>query len=179
MIKNKKDLNHYLEQDKLALNIRGTLKDYLFNEIWTFQKLLRKTEYYNNTNKKILFYYNKLKLKKLSNSLGFTIPINTCGPGLSIAHVGTIVINGKVRIGKNCRIHVCVNIGAAAESSDSVPVIGDDCYIGPGAKLYGDIRLGNNVAIGANAVVNKSFESDNCVLAGVPAKVISLKKLER
>lgn len=114
----------------------------------------------------------------MSNLLGFTIPINTCGAGLSIAHVGTIVINGKVRIGENCRIHVCVNIGASAQNSHAVPVIGDNCYIGPGAKLYGDIQLGNNVAIGANAVVNKSFEG-NCILAGIPAKVISESKLER
>lgn len=53
-----------------------------------------------------------------------------------------------------------------------VPVIGDNCYIGPGAKLFGDIRIGNNVAIGANSVVNKSFE-DNVTIAGVPAKIVN------
>ena len=45
-------------------------------------------------------------------------------------------------------------------------------YIGPGAKLYGKITIGNNVAIGANAVVNKSFGS-NITIAGIPAKIIS------
>lgn len=178
MIKNKKDLDYYLKKDKEALKVKGGLKDFLFNEIWNFQKLLRKTEYYYNTGKKFRFFFYKIKLKKMSNLLSFTIPINTCGAGLSIAHVGTIVINGKARIGENCRIHVCVNIGASAQDSQAVPVIGDNCYIGPGAKLYGDIQLGNNVAIGANAVVNKSFE-DNCIIAGIPAKVISERKLER
>jgi serine O-acetyltransferase len=71
-----------------------------------------------------------------------------------------------------------VNIGASAQNSNAVPVIGDNCYIGPGAKLYGGIILGDNVAIGANSVVNKSFEGD-CVIAGVPAKVISNSKLIR
>lgn len=55
MIKNKKDLLHYLEKDKKALKVRGGLKDIFFNEIWIFQKLLRKTEYYHNTGKKVRF----------------------------------------------------------------------------------------------------------------------------
>ncbi|OBT04369.1 serine acetyltransferase [Vibrio cyclitrophicus ZF170] len=178
MIKNKKDLVYYMKQDKIALKAKGGIKDYFFNDILKFQTILRKTEYYYNTKKNLRFLIFKIRLKKISNLLGFSIPINTCGPGLSIAHVGTIVINGKARIGKNCRIHVCVNIGAAAENSSSVPTIGDDCYIGPGAKLFGDINLGDNIAIGANSVVNKSFDG-NCVIGGAPAKVISRKILDR
>ena len=54
------------------------------------------------------------------------------------------------------------------------PTIGDNCFIGPGAKLFGDIKIGDNVAIGANAVVNKDF-GDNVTIAGVPAKVVSKK----
>lgn len=54
------------------------------------------------------------------------------------------------------------------------PTIGDNCFIGPGAKLFGDIKIGDNVAIGANAVVNKDF-GDNVTIAGVPAKVESKK----
>ena len=78
------------------------------------------------------------------------------GPGLSIAHAGTIVVNSNAKIGANCRIHVCVNIGADVTDGSKAPIIGDNCYIGPGAKLFGSIILGNNVGIGANAVVNKS-----------------------
>lgn len=95
------------------------------------------------------------------------------GPGIAIVHSGTIVVSGKARIGKNCRIHVCTNIGnALSHGKDGTPVIGDNVYIGPGAKIFGPITIGNNVAIGANAVVNKSFP-DNCTIAGVPAKKIS------
>ncbi|MNL68290.1 putative lipopolysaccharide biosynthesis O-acetyl transferase WbbJ [compost metagenome] len=59
-----------------------------------------------------------------------------------------------------------------------MPVIGDNCYIGPGAKLFGAIRLGDNIAIGANAVVNRGFPDGNCTLGGIPAKVISDKSSE-
>lgn len=111
----------------------------------------------------------------MSIRLGFTIPCNVCGPGLSIAHIGTIVLNESVRIGKNCRIHVCVNIGAAAGRPDESPIIGDNVYIGPGAKLYGAIQIASDIAIGANAVVNKSFITPGISIAGVPARPISEK----
>ena len=57
----------------------------------------------------------------------------------------------------------------------SVPIIGDNVWIGPGAKLFGKITVGDNTMIGANAVVCKSFSSGNCRIAGNPAKIISNK----
>lgn len=89
--------------------------------------------------------------------LGYTIPLNVFGPGLSIAHRGTIVVSRWARIGENCRIHACVNIRTAAGYADKAPWTGDSVYIGPGAKIFGDIRIGDGVAIGVNAVVNASF----------------------
>lgn len=80
-----------------------------------------------------------------------------------------MIVHNKCKIGKNCRIHVGANIGA---EKDLVPEIGDNCYIGPGAKIFGGIHIGNNVKIGANAVVNRSSE-DGAVLAGIPAKKIN------
>ncbi len=61
-----------------------------------------------------------------------------------------IVIAGGATIGKNCHISHQVTIG---RSLNGVPTIGDDVYIGPGAKLFGDIKIGNNVRIGANCPV--------------------------
>ena len=101
--------------------------------------------------------------------LGLTIPIHTCELGLFILHWGSVVINGKSRIGKNCRIHSCVNIG---EYRGGAPTLGNNCYIGPGAKLFGDINIGNNVVMSANAVVNKSF-LNNVTIAGISAKIIN------
>jgi serine O-acetyltransferase len=82
------------------------------------------------------------------------------------------VVNGAAKIGANCRLHVCVNIGTQAGYGNKAPIIGDNCYIGPGAKLYGDITIANNTAIGANSVVNKSFEENNIAIAGIPARKI-------
>lgn len=114
---------------------------------------------------------SKVQPEKIILQLGFSIGPNIFGPGLSIPHYGNIVINPNVRIGNNCRIHVGVNIGASGGKT-SVPRIGDDVYIGPGAILFGDIKIGNNVMIGANSTVTKSFEEDNIVIAGSPAQII-------
>jgi serine O-acetyltransferase len=99
--------------------------------------------------------------------LGFTIHPHVFGPGLSIAHWGTIIVSPSARVGARCRIHADVNLGERPEA----PVLGDDCYIGPGAKVYGGITIGHGCTIGANAVVNDSFP-DDVVIAGVPARVI-------
>ncbi|HMP14590.1 MAG TPA: hypothetical protein PKD70_11975, partial [Saprospiraceae bacterium] len=48
----------------------------------------------------------------------------------------------------------------------------NNVYIGPGAKIFGAIQIADNVAIGANAVVNKTFGESGVVIGGVPAKVI-------
>lgn len=63
---------------------------------------------------------------------------------------------------------MCVNIGL---KNGKAPTIGNNVYIGPGAKLFGGIRIGDNVVIGANAVVNCDFPS-NVSVAGVPARII-------
>jgi serine O-acetyltransferase len=178
MIRNFNDYKEYLKADKIALDIKGDIKDWLTHDIWRFQRNLRKLEFYKNTSRNIVTrlycIYLQLKVRKLGRKLGFSIPANVFGPGLSIAHAGTIVVNHNARIGKNCRIHVCVNIGASASDGSKAPKLGDNCYLAPGVKIYGQIIIGDNVAIGANAVVNKSFKS-NMTLAGIPADVISSK----
>lgn len=113
--------------------------------------------------------------------LGFSIPPNTFGPGLAIVHYGPIVVNGNARIGANCRIHTCVNIGGAGGLVDPetalglAPIIGDNVYIGPGAVIFGAVHIADRCAIGANAVVNNSFVDPDCTIAGVPARQISCK----
>ena len=111
----------------------------------------------------------KYKFIKILGKLGFSITINVFGPGLSLPHRGNIIVNPKTRIGENCRIHVGVNIGA---HHDKAPRIGNNVYIGPGAIIFGDVEIADNVSIGANATVNKSFTEPNVVIAGTPAKVV-------
>ncbi|HEY0237369.1 MAG TPA: serine acetyltransferase [Friedmanniella sp.] len=109
----------------------------------------------------------RLRARSAGIKLGFSIPPNVFGPGLSIAHWGTIVVNDRAIVGARCRLHPGTVIGV---KDDLVARLGDDCYLGPGAKLVGGIVLGNNVTVGANAVVTHSF-GDGVTLMGVPASI--------
>jgi serine O-acetyltransferase len=151
----------------------------MFNVVWRYQRCLRQLEYRLNTRANpVSLAVAKLRHRRLGRLLGFSIPPNVFGPGLSIAHYGTIVVNPGARVGANCRLHVDVNIGTSAGEQTAAPTIGDDCYIGPGAKLFGPIEIGSGTAIGANAVVDRSFPEGNITLGGVPARQISSRGSE-
>jgi serine O-acetyltransferase len=175
LIRSYEDYKRYLQADRAALGIRSKWA-FLYDEILQFQRLLRKVEFLTNCKKNLIRRAIAVyRFRRLSIKLGFSIPINVFGPGLAILHYGTIVVNSKARIGSNCRIHTGVNIGAQLGDGSAVPKIGNNCYIGPGAKLFGAIEIGDNTAIGANAVVNKSFPEGNVTLGGIPARIISEK----
>jgi serine O-acetyltransferase len=96
------------------------------------------------------------------------------GPGLYIGHHGGIVTNQYATIGKNCNISHGVTIGVTRRGEfEGIPQIGDNVYIGPGAKIIGKVKVGNNAAIGANCVVTRDVP-ENGVAVGVPGKVISM-----
>lgn len=84
-----------------------------------------------------------------------------------------IIINQYTHIGKNLTIYPGVEIGHKVPGG-KCPIIGSDCFIGAGAKIFGDIHIGDNVTIAANSVVTKDIP-DNCIVAGVPAKIIKYK----
>ena len=97
------------------------------------------------------------------------------GPGFYIGHFGSIVIGGQVKMGSNCNISHEVTIGAFGRELDQQsPKIGHRVYIAPGAKVFGGIEIGDDAAIGANAVVPRSAPP-RAVMVGVPAKMISSK----
>lgn len=105
---------------------------------------------------------------------GISISYQTeIGKGLYIGHFGGIVINPQSVIGKNCNLSHEVTIGTSNRGQKrGVPTIGDNVYIGPGAKLFGAIKIGNNVAVGANCVVTKDVP-DNGIVVGIPGEIIS------
>jgi serine O-acetyltransferase len=112
--------------------------------------------------------------KMIEIMTGITLPFTaTIGKGLYIGHHSGIIIGPDIVIGSYCNISQGVTIGQAGRGGvQKVPMIGDRVYIGPGAKIFGDIKVGNDVAIGANAVVTKSL-NNSAVAVGVPAKVVS------
>jgi serine O-acetyltransferase len=138
-----------------------------------FQRQLRRIEYLTNCRPPLarirLAILWRIHVRQASR-LGLTIPANVFGPGLCIAHYGTITVNPGTRIGARCRLHPSTTIG---RSETGNPMIGDGCYIGPGARIIGGVTLGDNVTVGANAVVTSSFD-DGAVLAGVPARQIGV-----
>lgn len=87
------------------------------------------------------------------------------GPGFVLIHSNGVVINTAVRGGCDVKIEHQVTIGAERGLS---PVLGDDVFIGAGAKVLGAIRVGSRVRIGANAVVLKDVP-DDITAVGVPA----------
>lgn len=178
MIQSKCDYLRYIRQDAIALGeytqgAKSYVRNLLYpHPIWKFQQIMRKLEYISNVKGGgVRFYWYKWRYHKLSLRLGFSIPINTFGPGLSIAHYGPIIINPACKIGQNCRIHACVNIGASS-GSILAPKIGNNVYIGPSAVLFGEITIADNVTIGANATVNRDCMVENVVLAGTPATIV-------
>ena len=177
MIRCYRDYLTYLEADRLALgHKRWTLKAFLLDDVWRFERCMRRLEYLTNCHRVSLRrVWAWWRYRRIGRRLGFLIPINVFGPGLSIAHRGTIVVSDAARIGANCRLHVCVNIGTKAGYTGAAPQIGANCYIAPGAKIFGPITIGDNVVIGANAVVNKSFPKGNLTIGGIPARQISTK----
>lgn len=181
MIKTKKDLERYLEMDRLALGHKNKKAFLVGDYRYKFMIALRHHEYYNNIYyqnggvkmfTKLMLLWYRYRHYKLGYQLGFEIPINTCEGGLRINHSGLIIINPYARIGKYCDIHQGVNIGQQGPNRDDCPIIGNNVWIGPGAKIFGKIRIADNCQIGANAVVNKSFEEPGISIAGVPAKKI-------
>lgn len=119
--------------------------------------------------------WKKIPYHRLSIKLGLTIPPNTCGEGLAIHHYGCIVINDNARLRAYCVLQQGINIGQNY-SSDNVPTIGNNVYIGPGAKIFGKIVIADGCAIGAGSVVNKSFTEKNSLIGGVPAKCVGVRK---
>ena len=177
MITTRKELKEYMRCDQIALHCERLRRPrFGRDEIWKFERLLRKAEYYTNIKKGLLRYFlyviYKYRFHKHSVSLGFSIPVNVFGKGLSIAHYGSIVVNDKARVGKNCRIQENVTIGSTG-GSQLAPQIGDNVFIASGARIIGDVEIGDQVAIGANAVVTKSFPENHITVAGVPAKIVS------
>ena len=112
---------------------------------------MRKVECFTNCKFR---YFNKIKLfllhtkfQKIGLRLLINIYPNTCGPGLSITHHGSIRINQRTKIDKNCRIHISTNIGIKAGTSKTSAIIGDNVYIDPGIKLVATCEIANNVRL--------------------------------
>lgn len=133
----------------------------------------------------IIFWYrvshvlSKTRLKILARIINATVrivyscdisPFATIGKKVVFMHGFDIVIGSNVHIGDSVKIFNGTTFGnRGGTHNNGQPTIGDNCVIGTGAKLLGDINIGKGSNIGANSVVLHSFSKDS-VIVGIPAK---------
>lgn len=190
MITSKKDLLLYINEDKKqnlgAHNIgwKTYLGEYLYGtdrmKAYQYLKALRKYEYALNCLckkgllGKLMILYRHYRLHKLSEKYNVVIGPNMVGYGFRMPHIlgGGIVINCK-SMGCYCSANVNVLIGNNKSCNDR-PEIGDNVKFTTGSKAYGNITIGSQVIVVPNSVVVKDIP-DNCVVSGIPVKIIKKK----
>lgn len=123
--------------------------------------------------KYLLLPFAKVVYNHYRHKFGYDISYGIdIGPGLMLCHFGGVVVTAS-KIGKNATISHGCTIGMRIKEGKKIfPVIGDALYMAPGSKIVGDVTIGDNVAIGTNAVVLTSM-TDNSIAVGIPAKAVS------
>lgn len=86
------------------------------------------------------------------------------------SHVFFKIVNENSSVGEYCTIIGTTCLGS--KNGGNGPSIGNHCELGMNSVVIGNVRIGDNVYIGAGAVVTKSFEQNEISLVGVPAKVV-------
>lgn len=195
MITSKRDLKYYISADRKRQPIAYPILSALtYSESWSIRRYMTILRYYEyhlnrfNTLKKsfgvfdglggviyhgmsLLYYFLLWRRKSLKT--GMQIFPNTCGPGLAITHQSFVHIDGLTSVGENCSILPMVLFG---KNKSGKIVVGNNVTFGCGVTVLAPCKIGNNVYIGAGAVVNKDIP-DNCIVAGVPAKIIRYREV--
>lgn len=123
---------------------------------------------------RLLYYPSKFLLIKSRYKFGIVIPeYMVIGPGLFINRFGGIYFHGDAIIGSNVNVTHGVVLGYMNRGpKKGSPTIGNEVFLGSGAKIIGNLKLGDRCAVGANAVVTKDFPEES-VVGGIPAKLLS------
>ncbi|MBU0500923.1 MAG: serine acetyltransferase [Gammaproteobacteria bacterium] len=121
--------------------------------------------------RKVFSFIYKILFKLIQILTGIELPCEVeIGRNFVIDHFGGIIVSGYAKFGDNCRIRTGVVVGLKRVDDPCAPVIGNNVDIGAGAKVLGRIRIGDNVIIGANAVVITDVPA-NAIAVGVPAVI--------
>lgn len=162
-----------LERD---VRLVGFLKQLVLGEAFTYIFWYRTCRYArsNRLLRIALFPFALLLMRHHGFRLGINIPYQTeIGPGFYISHFTGVFVNSRCTIGKNCNLSQGVTLGLANRGPrKGVPTLGNNVYLGPGAKVVGAVHIGDDVAVGANAVVTRDVPTGS-VVVGIPARVIS------
>ncbi len=175
MVHNRIEYKRIRELERCGYGIKSVLLSDEFSAINRYLRLLRKEEWlYNSTNP--ILRLLRLPISRIKNrlgvKLGLLIPRNVADEGLKIWHTGSVIINAKAKIGKNCVFHGNNCVGNKGISNEA-PTIGDDVEIGFGAQIVGGVYIADGCKIGAGAVVTKSCTKPNTTLVGIPAREVT------
>ena len=135
-----------------------------------FIYILRKAQ--QSEKKSLSGIFWRIILRHYQIKYGFQIyPETQIGEGLYLGHWGSLVINPKVKIGRNCNIAQGVTIGQQNRGKNAgFPVISDEVWIGANAVIVGGITIGTNVLVAPNSYVNFDVPANSLVM-GNPAKI--------
>lgn len=146
------------------------IRGFNYDKYWN-----RRDKFYDSKTPRILKLYYMFYLRRIDAKNGADINIlpgkenNFKGHPILGHGIKGIVVAGEAVVGRNVEISHQVTIG---RSKGGVPVIGDNVYIGPGAKIFGGITIGNNVRIGANSVVFEDVPDNATVVLQKPRVII-------
>ncbi|ANF50430.1 serine acetyltransferase [Chryseobacterium glaciei] len=140
-----------------------------------FIYILRKAQ--KHKEKAVMGIFWRIVLRHYQIKYGYQIyPETEIGEGFYIGHWGSLVINPKAKIGKNCNIAQGVTIGQQNRGRFvGFPTIEDEVWIGTNAVIVGGVTVGRNVLIAPNAYVNFDVPADS-VVVGNPGKIYSTRK---
>jgi serine O-acetyltransferase len=180
MIQNKEDLREYLSAEK-GLYFGGEKSSFLEAfllrsknyRIWQYLHILRLAEYHKNQHSvwhKIAFVWFHHRKYVVGHKLGFEIPENCVKKGLMIYHIAPIVINEDAKMGEFCCIvgNFCLGNTGAGTSS---PVLGNKVTAGWGSCVIGEVKVADEVVIGAGCVLTHSVDRKGAKVLGVPGRV--------
>lgn len=174
-ITDKKTLNEWLAYERKFYPCSSLQRFFKIGEgalLWHHQVLLRKTEYHLNVHHKVRYLVYKFFLRRTQLRYAIHIPLNCCDKGLHIVHIGPVLMNNQVTVGKDCSFHINTAL-VAGGNNDFAPKLGNRVIVGVGAVVLGNVEVADYVAIGANSVVNRSVTEENIAVAGAPARKIS------
>lgn len=182
MILTKADLREYIKADDARYTLRkpAILGWFMGDEGYVVKKylhLLRYLEYYTNKKKKLWDYipytYFFLRFRRARIKTGIQLNVNTIGKGLYIPHFAGGIYANCVSMGEGCIITTGCVLGNKGGASG--PTIGNNVEIAVGAKVIGNVNVGDNAVIAPNTVVVKDVPT-NAIVSGVPAKIIKMKE---
>ena len=187
MITSRKEMKEWLRAEAEKLKITHFWVQYLtgseFAMIYSYMWILRHLELYEYKKGKnklyllpwLLFYVLHRRWRiKTQLHLG----PGDAEKGFHIVHLGFFRSYGITHFGKNCTVLPMTLFGKKTPNvgDRNQIIVGDNCYFGTGVTVLAPCHIGNNVTVAAGAVVTLSEIPDNAVVAGVPAKIVKIKK---